>query len=185
MSVPLLSRLRQSTAAAHDEIEKSLEMEHACRDLGKYREVLAGFLGYYEPVEAHLKGFENRIKSPWLRNDLGALGYSSTEIEAMPRCDHLPRLDTEAEILGCAYVLEGATLGGRQISAWLEHSEIPQQARTFFASYGEEVRTQWKAFCLMLENFEAAGGPAEDVVSSANATFLTLNDWMTKRKETP
>lgn len=185
MSAPLLSRLRASTATAHAEIEKDLEMEDACRDVGKYRTILAGFLGYYEPIEARLKGFENRIKSPWLRNDLRALGYSSTEIEALPRCDQLPPLDTEADILGCAYVLEGATLGGRQISAWLKQSDIPQHARTFFASYGEEVRTQWTAFCLMLEKFETAGGPTADVVLSANATFLTLNDWMTKRRETP
>lgn len=184
MSESLLSTLRQSTAAAHAEIEGRLEMEEACRDVDKYRGILQGFLGYYEPIEARLKGFEDRGKSGWLRSDLAALGMTEAEIGELPRCPHLPTVETRAEVLGCAYVLEGATLGGRQISGWLEGRDvIPAGARAFFASYGGEVGAKWKDFCKMLADFEAGGGASNDVVKTANETFLTLTTWMTVRKE--
>lgn len=184
MSESLLSTLRQSTAAAHSEIENRLEIEEACRDVDKYRGILQRFLGYYEPIEARLRGFEDRGKCGWLRSDLSALGMTATQIGELPRCTELPTVTNRAEVLGCSYVLEGATLGGRQISGWLGGLDvIPAEARTFFASYGEEVGAKWKDFCKMLTDFEAGGGRSNDVIKTANETFLTLTTWMTVRKE--
>lgn len=180
----ILISLREGTAAAHQAMEEEMDMESACHDLTRYRRILEGFLGYYEPLEGRLKilpAMAYRSKVAWLEEDLRNLGLDEEDISQLPRCDFTPILRNQAEALGCAYVLEGATLGGRQISSWLKDSNVPEKARRFFASYGANVGERWKAFCADLQNFEASGGDTEAAVHSANDTFSTLNQWMKQR----
>lgn len=158
-----------------------MDMQTACQDAERYRGVLAGFLGYYEPMEERLQKLpelEGRSKIGWLKEDLKALGMTDAQIAELPRCDYGPAANTRDEAMGCAYVLEGATLGGRQISAWLKDSNVPENARRFFSSYGPEVGSKWKAFCAGLEKFQSEGGNTKAAVGGANATFSTLGEWM-------
>lgn len=184
MSESILTRLRESTATAHQEMEDQMDMQSACKDVEQYRRILAGFLGYYEPLEGRLKelpGMEGRSKIAWLEQDLQTLGMTNEQITQLPRCDFGPVPKSQDEAMGCAYVLEGATLGGRQISAWLNDSNVPEGARRFFSSYGPEVGPKWKAFCANLENFQANGGDTEAAVGGANHTFSSLGQWMKQR----
>lgn len=181
MADSILTRLRESTATAHEEMENQMDMQSACKDVGQYRRILSNFLGYYEPLEARLKvlpGMEGRSKIAWLEQDLRNLGMTDEEITKLPRCDFSPALKTDDEAMGCAYVLEGATLGGRQISAWLKDSNVPENARRFFASYGPEVGNKWREFCAQLENFQTNGGDTDAAVGAANDTFSSLGQWM-------
>lgn len=181
MTDSILAQLRESTATAHEEMERQMDMQTACQNVEQYRRILSGFLGYYEPLEERLKilpELEGRSKIGWLEEDLKALGMDDAAIEALPRCDFGPKAETRDEAMGCAYVLEGATLGGRQISAWLKDSNVPETARRFFSSYGPEVGPKWKAFCAYLEKFQAEGGDTQATVSGANQTFSSLGEWM-------
>jgi heme oxygenase len=84
-----------------------------------------------------------------------------------------------AEAFGCAYVMEGATLGGRHISAMMETSSIPHQARDFFRSYGAGVGDRWKEFIAALETFsKERPDSAPDIVAAACECFASLQRWM-------
>jgi heme oxygenase len=149
--------------------------------------LLARFLGFYEPLEEQLQAldgwseagidFAARRKAPWLAHDLAALGMSPGEITAIARCDRLPPVDTLARGFGCAYVLEGATLGGRHITQMLSGTDIPDGARTFFRSYGAAVGERWKEFTSALEAFGEKGDETE-IVEAARETFASLQTWL-------
>jgi heme oxygenase len=185
----LLMRLRQSTTQAHADLEKQVDIEKVCEQKDTYTRLLADFLGFYEPLESHFSRFDGwnaigvdlgeRAKSEWLKSDLRVLGFSDEEIAALPRCESLPEAGEFDAAVGAAYVLEGATLGGRQITQWLEKTDIPTGARTFFASYGPKTGEKWKEFCAALERHEGNG---DEVVRGANETFSTLAAWLTLEK---
>jgi heme oxygenase len=185
----ILNDLREGTAASHRQLEDQIDIVAVCRDGGRYRRLIEGFYGFYAPIEDVLEavrgweryGFswEERAKVPMLLADLGALGLTTVQIAALPRCGTLPRPVTIEEALGCAYVLEGATLGGRQIQQVLAGSDIPDGARNFFTSYGPAVGERWKEFCAMLGSLpEDGSGP---VVATAQRTFDTLGTWLDGR----
>lgn len=183
----ILSLLRSSTAEAHRQLEAQIDMPKTCATQSSYVRLLQGFLGFFEPLEAELqkidgwveRGFlwSDRAKTPMLREDLHAFGLSEAELAALPRCTDLPVVQDLAQAFGCAYVLEGSTLGGRHILGVLEHSEIPLTAWHYFASYGEEVPARWREFCGMLARFPKTDA---DVMSEAAVqTFNKLGAWLT------
>ncbi len=168
-------------------------MEERIRDVAAYRELLEKFLGFYAPLELRLErlsgladwGYDPvaRRKTAWLSQDLAALGTDPGDIVALPLCEDGPSPRNAAEAFGCAYVLEGATLGGRQISAWLARSPIPPEARRFFASYGDKVGTQWRVFCEALEEFGRRNPHHDATVRAAEETFSSLARWIGSRAE--
>lgn len=185
MPPSILIRLRESTAIAHQQIEDQLNLPAACQNAALYQNLLEGFFGYYEPLETKLEtltgwtGYNpaTHRKTPWLVEDLRALGLGEDDIAALPRCENLPSLETVSQGFGCAYVVEGSTLGGRQISQWLKESAIPEGARNFFASYGATVGENWKQYGAALEQFSVEG-QADEIIQGAIETFSTLSRWM-------
>ena len=186
----LLTRLRQETAQSHQALEDSICIEQRIQNVPLYRELLEKFYGYYAPLEVAIEAvpgwemwnlnFSERRKRPSLVQDLKALGLDDAEIDALPVCTELPEVDTIAAGFGCAYVLEGSTLGGRHISAMLDRSEIPQNARSFFKSYGSDVGLKWKEFLAALENFSETNLSPELTVNAAENTFTYLQVWMSE-----
>lgn len=191
MPSALLTRLREATGPAHIELEKQVDIPSASLDLGLYRNILAGFLGFYEPMETRLASHDGwaklglnlpeRNKIAWLTEDLLALGFSADEVADLPRCLKPPALGDFGEALGAAYVLEGATLGGRHILNNLAGTRIPANARHFYTSYGPAVGENWRLFCQALEAYT---GEPEAVARGANETFAALGAWLTERKVT-
>lgn len=86
-------------------------------------------------------------------------------------------------MLGCLYVIEGATLGGRVITRHLQNQlgTTPDSGGAFFDGYGAETGSRWKAFCTMLSQY-ADHSADEDrqaaIVAGANRTFETLTHWL-------
>ena len=95
----------------------------------------------------------------------------------------LPPAQTRTEILGVAYVLEGATLGGQFISRHLEQTLgfSGGQGYRFFRSYGPEVGPRWQAFRAELAR---ASSPETDdiIVAAAQSGFDSLHAWFAARK---
>lgn len=123
--------------------------------------------------------FAERRKATRLEIDLGALGKTLEEREQLPRCVELPLLDTIQQVLGCLYVIEGATLGGQVITRHLQANLgiTPETGGAFFAGYGVENGARWQAFGAMITAAERFGGE-DEIVASANRTFETLDLWL-------
>jgi heme oxygenase len=181
----ILSHLRTATAGAHHDLEETINIPEVCASQQGYVKLLECFMGFFEPFEKVLqavpgwveKGFHwpERTKTPMLQADLSALGRSEAQIAALPRCVDLPRPENLAEAFGCAYVLEGSTLGGRHILGVLAQSAIPQEAQHYFSSYGEEVGARWREFMAMLSDFPKT--ETKSMTSMAVRTFDNLGAW--------
>jgi heme oxygenase len=92
----------------------------------------------------------------------------------------LPQFNTPAQVLGCLYVIEGATLGGQIISKHLlaNLGLGPDTGAAFFNGYGAESGHQWQSFRLFLTGNAEAMDQDDEIVFSANDTFKTLGQWL-------
>ena len=157
--------------------------------LEQYASVQKKFYGFYRPVEARLasvRGWDDpefrlsdRLKLPLLIDDLAYLHVDSEELARLPICDSLPRLETVPEAIGCLYVLEGSTLGGRIMIGHLK-SVLPldeNRGCSFFNSYGDDVGRMWSSFLTRLELHCERHADADVVVQSACQTFASLDRW--------
>ena len=124
----ILQRLREETSRNHSAIESQMPVRDPSMSRETYCQLLTRFWGYYAPLEGLLRAeieiywpdqeyiCSERAKVPHLEKDLQALGESR---ELLERCTNLPQLKTPDQVLGCLYVIEGATLGGKIISKHL------------------------------------------------------------------
>jgi hypothetical protein len=94
---------------------------------------------------------------------------------------HLGPLTNPAQLWGCLYVIEGATLGGQIIIKKLsDHLGLTTSSgASFFDGYGPHTGSRWKAFCAAVpaDGDDAPGG-REAMLSSANLTFDLLGEWL-------
>ena len=185
------STLKQRTGDFHDALETKLRVLLSDGiSLDQYAAVQKKFYCFYCPIETQLlsiRGWDDpefalqdRLKVPLLVSDLAALAVDFGEIARWPFCDRLPRLETIPEALGCLYVLEGATLGGKLITRHLKRVLPLDESRgcSFFNSYGDDVGRMWSSFLGILARHCERHGDAEVVVQSACQTFASLDRWL-------
>jgi len=184
------AELRQKTRDFHIAVETKLGVLLSDElSLDQYAGALKRFYGFYKPIESRLgciPGLNlpelklvDRIKLPWLVRDLAALSVDSAELANLPCCDNLPRLETVSEALGCLYVLEGSTLGGKVITGHVKRV-LPLDERrgcSFFNSYGDEVGRMWRFFLERLAEHCEDDCDDDVVVHSARQTFASLDRW--------
>ena len=187
-AAPIRPRLREATARLHEELDRRLVLLDPGLTLPRYREILAGLLGYYVPLEERLA--QRQIDyplgiPPWsarLREDLAACSLASDAMEGLPRCELLPALDGRARLAGVLYVLEGAALGGQFIASVLRQRLGLAQERglRFFASEGAGTGQRWKRFLAWLESEAEAASPRQrqQMEDAACETFATMADWL-------
>ena len=108
------------------------------------------------------------------------LGDTPETIAALPFCDVLPPLVTLPNLLGCLYVIEGATLGGQIITRHLQKNLhiFPETGAEFFNGYGAATATRWQACCAMLTTQAEKIADDEHIIATANQTFATLEHWL-------
>ncbi|MBZ5712402.1 biliverdin-producing heme oxygenase [Nannocystis pusilla] len=182
-----LRRLKDGTAELHQEAELHVRILDADATLTDYRRYLAAMFGYHAPLEDALAGHEGlrragfdparRRKSPLLVADLRALGEDPG---ALPPCVAVPPVTTLPRALGVAYVLEGATLGGRYILAKLPPQLAPLRGRAtaFLAGYGAQTGACWRAFAAVVERVLVTPEAEAEAVAGARETFARLIDWL-------
>ena len=191
----ILARLRTETRDAHKDLERVLDLlgitltrDLYCRRLGQYH-------GFYGPLEAalrircamrdehgddtssHIASLIPRLhKTTLLQQDLRQLLVSTT---GLPLCHDLPSLETPAEVLGCFYVLEGATLGGRMIAQHIQATLgiTPTTGGSFFEGYAGETGTMWHAMRHILVTCAVDVDTENVIVANAIATFTCLRHW--------
>ena len=190
-----------ATSASHTALEDQLPLMNSDLSREDYCQFLSRFFGFYAPLETQLLAsphwyqlsfdYTPRQKTSRLAQDLLALGRSDAALAATPRCTDLPDCTTPEQLLGCLYVIEGATLGGRSITRHLQIQLglTPESGGAFFDGYGAQTGSHWKAFCTMLsENADRQISHSADhfsvesrhaaIVAGANQTFATLTHWL-------
>jgi heme oxygenase len=191
----ILARLRAETCTEHEADEQELGLVDETLTLARYRRRLEQFWGFYAPLGARFEtgggsgGGEAMIgrhrKRVWLETDLRALGVPRPE--ALPHCRHLPDLPDCAAMLGCSYVLEGATLGGQIISRHLAArlGILAESGGRFFHGYGDRTADMWKTFTAHVRSFDESAGKEDDIVAAAVVTFRSLRSWCGERLVAP
>ena len=183
----VLHFLKERTAPQHESLECRVDLANRLRDPGAYAGLLGCFHGFYAPLEdalGRVAGFEAvgidfgaRRKTPWLAADLAALGRRPGEF---PLCESTPAVDSLGRALGCLYVLEGATLGGKVVTKMVASrlGLTPGRGCAFFASYGDRVGAMWGEFRSALADYTTAPAREEEILSAAAETFDALGHWL-------
>ena len=186
----ILAKLKEQTAEQHQRLEGNLNILARFNSAQGYKLLLEQFYGFYRPLEIHLgsvmcpsgflANFTARRKTQLLEKDLLFLDLPERELLALPQCQRLPTVKSEAQAFGCLYVLEGATLGGQIISKYVADKLGYERERgaTFFKSYGAEVRAMWWAFCQALREYATAHDADDEVVAAAVDTFDKFDQWL-------
>ena len=179
-----VDQLRGATHARHVRLEALPSQRRLlARDYGldEYRSMLERLYGFYEGLgmavggDAFL-GARLRERAELLARDLGDLGVTDAELLALARCVAFPPFDTLDRVLGCAYVIEGATLGGRVIVEHLQRAfaRTPAPMR-FFAGDGDATRVRWQQSCATVN---AGAINIGDLCAAAGEKFDAMWVWL-------
>jgi heme oxygenase len=182
----LLPSLKRATHDLHSQIERSVRFLEMGASVSDYRAYLLQLFGYLAPLESHLPSvcgdapaleLESRRKAALIVNDLVQLGWDEHEIDQIERCEHLPRVDGLQRALGCLYVLEGSTLGGRFIEHRLSqlHQDRLLGATSYLRCYGSKTGERWRAFGAALDAYATT---PHEILGGARDTFSTLHAWL-------
>ncbi len=185
----ILENIKNRTLENHQRLEQSsllMPITQGTITKENYIRILKIFYGFFSPLEqaiAKQKGIEtylpdhaSRRKSELLLNDLRYL----TQSEETPVCKDLPTINSLGDALGCLYVMEGSTLGGRIVSKVLkEKLDIDQSnGATFFNGYGPETGSKWKKFQEALVAYSTDTTKEDAVIDAADTTFLKFREWV-------
>jgi heme oxygenase len=184
-----IAELRGATWACHQRLEKRLDVKTRFNSLAAYRAHLERLWGFCAELEqrvgpqlsgAVLPDFESRRKLPMLTRDLGVLGTDADRLRSLPRCLDVPACAEPAAALGCAYVLEGATLGGRTLLPLVQSrlGLTAEHGAAFLASYGEHVASMWLTFGAALDAWCSTPQRQANAAAAAVKTFDALSDWL-------
>jgi heme oxygenase len=168
-------------------------------DRAGYAALLRRMLGFHRAVETALDAAPSL--SPWgidiagrrrawlIEADLLALGATAApQAPGLPPpalqppdlqpLAPLPPLGSAARALGCLYVTEGSTLGGRQLARALDRLLPPgPEGRRFLLGHGEAHAAMWRACCLALEACGADPARRAEMLAAATATFAAFEAW--------
>jgi len=182
----ILARLELETAEEHAAIEAATRIMRPDIGLPDYREYLERTYAFYRPVEQMLERVgvwpaleldaSARVKLPALSHDLLELG---SDPSALPVFAAMPQLGGGLpEAVGCAYVLEGSTLGGRVVSRHVQTRLGPHVPHCFLEAYGADTGDRWQAFRAALRWFADSREVESRVVAGARQTFESFTRWL-------
>lgn len=159
----LRRRLRDATAAQHEQTERLLDAPSRCVDLARYCEMVRWLAAVHGPLEVHLEALDARLrddldtgrrhKAGWLRADLDGLD-AERDRDTPPwlgRVRHAMarvRPRTAAEAVGVQYVVEGSMLGGR-VLADIAGRQLGVGTTTggrFLHGYGAATGNMWRDY---------------------------------------
>ena len=153
--------------------------------MDEYARLLKMFYGLYAPFEkaievyladSALADFSLRRKASWILRDY-IFFKGPGEIE---QCGGLlPEIQSFHQAIGAMYVLEGSTLGGTYISRMIvqQLNIAPHSGFSFFQGYGDETNSMWQGFLRWLE-MPFTEEQQQLIISSAENTFVTFNNWI-------
>jgi heme oxygenase len=84
------------------------------------------------------------------------------------------------EALGWTYVVESATLGGKQLARHLAR-QLPaeiQAGSAYLGCYGDEAPERWRQLGVALDGFVHADRDGDRVIAAARDGILQLRAWV-------
>jgi heme oxygenase len=181
----LMAQLRDATGAVRDDREL-LAGRVSWLD---YRMYLVRMYGFYSAVERALMASPRLVavvadaalrnhKAALLAADLVALGVHRRDLAEVPRMAFAGAFALP-EALGWTYVIESATLRGKQLARHLGR-QLPevQNASAYLACYGDDAPERWRQLGVALDSFEHAERDADRVIAAARDGFLQLRAWV-------
>jgi heme oxygenase len=192
---PVAVRLRERTAATHEQVEAGLDLLDPALSATRLREVLARLTGFWRVAEqlveqwalshpdaAAALSWRRRRRSEILRQDLLCLGMTGRAIAALPQPpdSFVPHGPTEAQVLGWLYVSEGSTLGGAVIDRAGRHRPgSPLTTVRTFRPYAEGPGPMWRSYLDYLRGWVGDDLARENaVVAAGQASFTALAQWL-------
>ncbi len=149
-----------------------------------YQRLLLRLYGFHEPIECALEANESllprlelgsRRRAHLLIDDLRAVGFDG-HLADIPRVVLNFDFETPPQVLGCLYVREGATLGGRVLARRLDHLfGAESQGRSFFSGSDKDPEL-WRSLCAELEMSEHVAA-IDTVIIAARETFAVFERW--------
>jgi heme oxygenase len=185
----VLGRIREATRPLHQALERGSPLLRPNVTVDDYRRYLTKLLGFHAPLELKLGGLAirhgldvvlaGRRKTPLIVHDLATLGLSPAMPEAVPWSPWLPTPVGVGGLLGCAYVLEGATLGGKILLRRLS-PRLPEVvgASRYLNCYGDAVGEIWLSFLALFDRYVITPAEQESAVTAAYESFRTLWAWL-------
>jgi heme oxygenase len=177
----LRGRVRSETAAWHDRVDAVVAGPNAFESRDAYVDLLGRL------YELHAT-FESRLVDSSLDETWGRLGIDVAAHRRAPLCaTDLERLGakpaaksitstkfaTPGHALGCLYVLEGSSLGGRTV-ARLVRARIGDVPTSFFTGQGRAKPPPWTSVVKAMARFDSEGGDGDTVVAGACETFASF-----------
>lgn len=180
MTSDLPRRLREETAELHRGVEDAVDLPASVRTRGDYAELLGRFLDLHAHLERRLASPPWRVRWTQLGIDIARYARSDllvadlTRLDAAPsprRPERLPPLRTFGEALGCLYVLEGSSLGGRVLAPAIR-STVGDVPVSFLIGQGRRHPEPWQAVRQALRLVDPREG--DPVVLGARETFAAF-----------
>lgn len=180
--------LREATREVHERLHNVPSFAAlAAGTLGRggYVRLLGRLFGFHEPMEAALADAlpgrfapESWQRTHLLRADLASFGLDEAALDRLPRAAPPVRL-TEAEAMGCLYVLEGSTLGGRQLARQLDTLLAPGNpaGRRFLQGASQPAHLPWRSLCAELDRMGATPDGFAAMLGGALSTFARYERW--------
>lgn len=189
----LSEKLKELTQENHLLLERKLVSEmKSIGHIKEYASLLSAFYSFFGGLERGIEKFigvhdlpdcAQRRKSSSIAADMGSLGYSLPDLAS---AHELPEIRNKFQALGCLYVIEGSTLGGRMISKMIL-PRLPvdaQGAFTFFQGYGDQTMPMWLVFKDTLNDSLTPIKRNQEsmLIEAANETFLKFSTWLDAHK---
>lgn len=191
MGGPFLQRLRVETRPAHDLVERVPALARLMApdlDRATYVGVLQGLHRFHAGLHTPLANALSPLPdaAPYIdATRLDALEHDLAQLDTRPGPpadpESLPSLPTAAHALGCLYVIEGSTLGGRVIARRLRDalSLDPTNGAAFYgARSADETRTRFLALVAILEAAAIDPAHAGAILEAAIDTFDCFTRFM-------
>jgi heme oxygenase (biliverdin-IX-beta and delta-forming) len=184
--------LRNATAETHSRLHLHRAFSRLMSGsltLPDYRQLLARLYGFHVSHEARLWGIPaqwcfgldplSHSKARLLGDDLAALNVDAGQTALLPVCRGLTAIGSSGAFVGCAYVIEGAGLGGRIMARRLDTllGTGTAEGRRFFLSGPTSFPSRWSRCCDAVEQC-ADDGHIDAMVAAASDTFLALEGWL-------
>lgn len=172
-------------------VERAILGSGMMDDRRAYVAYLRNMFGFHATADASLQrsdtlrealdDLSERRKAAWLRDDLVALGHTHADVDGIARLPLRAPLEGP-RALGWAYVLEGATLGGRVLVPRLRDRLGLSSGLAFVTGYGPDTDARWQRFGRALEH-HATPDTASEIVAGAVAAFTAIHDWCVSRAD--
>lgn len=177
--------LRQGTAGLHRAVEEAVGLPDSVTSREDYTDLLTRLHRFHVAMEDRLARprwssawsevgirLDEHERSPLLARDLGRLGapVTSQTTRDLP-APALPDPVRFGAALGCLYVLEGSSLGGRVLAPAVRRTlgDVPTG---FLDGDGRQHPQPWRSVQEALRRYEAAHGDPDDVLTGARESFV-------------